>query len=86
MYINTQATCILEDPGSHRKIVIEKSGSNTTVVWNPWLDKARDMPDFSDDQWPGMLCIETCAAKDDAVTLQPDQEHVLRAHIKTIPS
>lgn len=86
VYINTQATCILEDPGSHRKIVIEKSGSNTTVVWNPWLDKARDMPDFSDDQWTGMLCIETCAAKDDAVTLQPGQEHVLRAHIKTIPS
>lgn len=28
------------------------------VVWNPWLDKARETPDFGDDEYPNMVCIE----------------------------
>lgn len=28
------------------------------VIWNPWLDKARETPDFGDDEYPNMVCVE----------------------------
>ena len=52
VYVNTQAACTIHDPGTRRRIVVRKSRSNATVVWNPWVDKARAMPDFGDDEWP----------------------------------
>jgi len=35
VYFPTTATCVLEDPGLRRRITVAKSGSNSTVVWNP---------------------------------------------------
>lgn len=29
------------------------------VIWNPWLDKARETPDFGDDEYPNMVCVES---------------------------
>lgn len=40
-------------------LAIEKEGMPDYVVWNPWIDKAKRMPDFGDDEWPHMLCVET---------------------------
>jgi glucose-6-phosphate 1-epimerase len=32
------------------------------VVWNPWVEKAASMGDFSpNDGWKEMLCVETGA-------------------------
>jgi glucose-6-phosphate 1-epimerase len=39
------------------------------------------MPDFGDDEWPAMVCVETANALDDAITLPPGGEHRLRAEI-----
>ena len=58
-----------------RRLVIAKTGSRTTVVWNPWVAKAKAMADFGDDEWPGMVCVETANALDDAVTLAPGEIH-----------
>ena len=68
-----------------RRLVVEKRGSDSTVVWNPWIAKARAMPDFGDEGWPRMLCIETGNVADHAVTLQPGQHHELRAVIRGEP-
>jgi D-hexose-6-phosphate mutarotase len=65
----------------HRRIVVAKQGSNTTVIWNPWIDKARAMADFGDDEWPRMLCIETANAADNLVQLQPGQTHRMTASL-----
>ena len=70
-----------DDPGLHRKITIEKSGSQTTVVWNPWIAKAAAMADFGDNEWPGMLCVETANAGANAITLGPGKTHSTRAII-----
>jgi D-hexose-6-phosphate mutarotase len=82
MYNGTQSTCVLRDAGLKREIRVEKSGSNSTIIWNPWFDKARKMPDFGDEEWTGMVCIETANAGSDAVTLQPGQSHTTRAIIQ----
>ena len=82
VYLNTPADCVLHDPRMGRRIRVTKSGSMSTVVWNPWVDKARRMPDFGDDEWPEMLCIETANALDDAVTVPPGESHTLAARIR----
>lgn len=81
VYLNTQAACVLDDPVLLRRITVEKSGSNSTVVWNPWIDKARRMPDFPDDGWPGMCCIETASVADDALQLPPGGDHAIIASL-----
>jgi len=80
-YLSTTATCRIEDPTLGRQITIEKSGSATTVVWNPWVDKSKAMPDFGDDEWPGMVCIETANAAANAVVLAPGGEHEMTARL-----
>jgi glucose-6-phosphate 1-epimerase len=81
VYTGAEGTATIEDPGWRRRIVVGKSGSATTVVWNPWAAKAKAMPDFGDEEWTGMICVETANAMDDAVTLAPGASHVMTATI-----
>jgi D-hexose-6-phosphate mutarotase len=82
VFLNTSSTTRLRDAGMNRTIVVEKSDSNTTVVWNPWTAKAKAMADFGDDEWPGMACIETANAGEDSITLPPGHKHAMTAHIR----
>jgi glucose-6-phosphate 1-epimerase len=79
IFENTRKTCVVEDEKLKRRITIEKSGSQTTVVWNPWVAKAAAMADFGDEEWPRMLCIETVNASANTVTLAPEKSHAMRA-------
>lgn len=78
----SEGTCTIHDPGLSRKIVIEKTGSGSTVVWNPWTDKAKAMSDFGDDEWPGMLCVETANIGEAGITLEPGGTHAMATTIR----
>lgn len=80
-YFDTTADCVIVDPGWKRRIVVAKSGSHTTVVWNPGSARARHMADLGDPAWRGFVCVETVCAGADAVTLSPGATHVLGATI-----
>jgi glucose-6-phosphate 1-epimerase len=82
VYLNTTATCVIDDPGARRRIAIRKTGSDVTVVWNPWIAKARAMPDFGDDEWTEMVCVETCNVNVHARTLAPGVSHTMTATIE----
>lgn len=83
IYLNTRTACVLDDPGLSRRIVVEKSDSDATVVWNPWIAKAKAMSDFGDDEWPAMICIETANVGDSAITLAAGATHTMRATLGT---
>ena len=85
VYLGTQVTCVLEDPAAGRRLFVEKWGSDATVVWNPWVVKARAMPDFGDEEWPRMLCIETANVGDYTIQLPPGARQVLGARIWSEP-
>jgi glucose-6-phosphate 1-epimerase len=85
VYTGTEATVTIEDPGLARRLVVAKKGSRTTVVWNPWAAKAKAMSDFGDDEWPGMLCVETANAAADAVMLAPGASHTMTTTIEALP-
>ncbi|MCX8496203.1 MAG: D-hexose-6-phosphate mutarotase [Akkermansiaceae bacterium] len=77
VYFNTSATTEIVDPGLGRKIRIAKSGSQSTVVWNPWIAKSIRMPDFGDEEYIRMVCVESGNVADDQVTLSPGDRAVL---------
>jgi glucose-6-phosphate 1-epimerase len=79
VYLNTRDAIELEDPLLHRRTRVTKENSLTTVVWNPWVQKAHSMSDFSDDAWIQMICIETSNVSDFAVNLPPGRQHTMRA-------
>lgn len=80
VYIDTEDTCYLQDPGFDRTIEISKSGSDSTIVWNPWQDKSQSMADMSDDGYQTMVCIE--AGSTGGVNIAPGQQHCLAQSIK----
>ena len=82
IYFDTLSTCRLVDNGFDREILVEKRGSKSTVVWNPWIDKARRMSDFGDEEYQSMVCIETANAGPDLITLNPGGQHILGTTIR----
>jgi len=81
VYLDTEATVRVDDPALGRTLVVGKSGSKSTVVWNPWVDKAKNMGDFGDDEWPGMVCVETANVADNAVNLDAGESATMTASI-----
>jgi glucose-6-phosphate 1-epimerase len=82
VHLNTKATCVIHDPVWNRKIIVEKTGSDSTVVWNPWIEKTNGMSDMAPEDWQHMICVETANAADDAVHLSPGASHKLAASIR----
>ncbi|TWU59058.1 putative glucose-6-phosphate 1-epimerase [Rubripirellula tenax] len=81
VYLETTSTTRLTDPGMKRIITISKSHSHNTVVWNPWVDKSARMPDFGDNEWQGMVCIETANIGKRSIELKPGKSHTMTATI-----
>ncbi|PVU84283.1 D-hexose-6-phosphate mutarotase (plasmid) [Cellulomonas sp. WB94] len=81
IYLATTAQTTVHDEVGGRSVTVAKDGSATTVVWNPWIDNALAMADFGDDEWTGMVCVETCNVRGDSVLLEPDQSHTMTARL-----
>ncbi|ASD23688.1 D-hexose-6-phosphate mutarotase [Cryobacterium sp. LW097] len=75
IYLDSTAATTVTDTATGRQITITKQGSASTVVWNPWIDKAAAMADFGDNEYTGMVCVETCNIRDNAITLAPGAGH-----------
>ena len=83
VYPGTRDDCVIRDPGRRRDIEIRKSGSDSTVVWNPWAERAREMSDMGDDEWIRMVCVEPSNVGADARTLGPGESHTMTVIIET---
>jgi D-hexose-6-phosphate mutarotase len=81
VYLDTTVDCVIADPGLGRHIRVTKSGSQSTVVWNPWQDKASRMDDVGADGWCSFLCVETANALRNSVTVPAHGSHTLTTEI-----
>lgn len=59
VYVQAPDAVRIRDEARDLTITIEKSNLPDVVVWNPWIEKARRMPDFGDEEYPFMVCVET---------------------------
>lgn len=86
VYLDTTGSVELDDPVMHRATHVVKENSRTTVVWNPWIEKAQALPDLGDDEWAQMICIESSNVTDFAVGLPPGQQHTMKARVQLASS
>jgi D-hexose-6-phosphate mutarotase len=84
-YHGIETACTLEDPVLGRKIELVKCDSRSTIVWNPWPDKAARLADLGADAWQGFVCIESGNIGPDAITLAPGASHTLALCITVRP-
>ncbi|HYF37485.1 MAG TPA: D-hexose-6-phosphate mutarotase [Prosthecobacter sp.] len=72
---------VVEDGALKRRLKIENSGSNTVVVWNPWIEKSTRLADLPNNDYPRFLCIEAANTGAGPV-VEPGAEHVISTRIR----
>lgn len=84
IYTNTEGAVDVVDGALGRTLRTEKANSNTTVVWNPWVEQAAKLADFGSDEWQRMVAVEGSNVQGSAIQLAPGGEHTLRVTISSI--
>ena len=79
VYLNTEHPVEVSDPVLQRRITVSRDNARTTVVWNPWPEKAGQLKDLGEDQWQPMLCIEVSNVGNFAVEVAPGAQHTMTA-------
>lgn len=71
------------DPVLGRRIRVEKEGSASTVVWNPWIAKSQQMPDFGNEEYKKMVCVESGNVAANEIKLPPGQTWTLTVKLSS---
>ena len=86
VYQGQTADVVVTDPVLNRAITVSKTGGDSTILWNPHVEKAKRMSDFGDDEWPAMLCVESAAVGEKAIRLAPGESHALSLRLSCSPA
>jgi len=78
IYLNTTTAVEIVDEKLRRRIQVNKRGSASTVVWNPWSAKAQAMPDFCNEDYLTMVCVESGNVAENKLSLPPGRSAVLQ--------
>jgi glucose-6-phosphate 1-epimerase len=82
LHVDATEPVTIADPGWRRRVVIEKQGSASTVVWNPWTEKAKRLADLGEEAWPHFVCVEPANAAENAVTVEPGAVHTMGVKVR----
>jgi glucose-6-phosphate 1-epimerase len=78
LYLDSTSTVEIRDENFKRVIRVEKSGSHSTVVWNPWT--TQKLPDdFDPAEHQQMVCVESGNVKQNKISLAPGKTSALKA-------
>ncbi len=81
VYANTEAALTIHDGLLHRDLLVEKTNSHTTVVFNPY----KAMPDLGEWEWHEMVCVETANVGSNGITLSPGASQQMSMRVSVIP-
>lgn len=84
-YLDTVGPVEIIDESWRRKIRIEATGSHSTVVWNPWIEKSQRLPDFGNEEYLRMICVESGNIARNQIHLEPGQSSSLKVKLITNP-
>ena len=74
----------IRDAELRRTIRVEKSGSHSTVVWNPWT--TQKLPDdFDPAEHQSMVCVESGNVKQNQISLPPGKATSLKVKLSSQP-
>lgn len=69
VYYDTKDSLSIPEVG----LVLHKRNLPEAVVWNPYVDRSKEMADLPDDGWKHFICIEPARIAHPAV-VQPGEE------------
>lgn len=78
--VHTDSADHIEIHGPDQTIVLNQTGHNSVIVWNPWQTVSENTPGMGKDVWQQMLCVEPAAFKP-FLNLKPNSSHTLRQTI-----
>lgn len=82
VYLDTPAAVEIRDESLRRIIRVEKTGSRSTVVWNPWT--TQKLPDdFDPAEHRQMVCVESGNVKQNCLSLPPGGTTALRVRLSS---
>ena len=81
---NTQYELRIESPG--QQLVLKNTQSQSAVIWNPWINKSKQLSQFKADDYQYMYCIETANVMSDYVVLEPNQKQSLTLELRQLSS
>jgi D-hexose-6-phosphate mutarotase len=84
VYLDAKGALEIRDARLGRVIRIEKENSASTIVWNPWMDKAQQMPDFGNEEYQNMVCVESGNVKANGIVLGPGQTSTLKVTLSSV--
>lgn len=74
----------IHDPAWNRSIRILRSGSNSSVVWNPGSTLAAGMGDLGEGNERGFLCVESTVVPAEGMSLRYGDTHSLTTRIELV--
>lgn len=85
LYKDTTDPVLIRDESLKRTISVEKAGSHSTVVWNPWT--TQKLPDdFDPAEHKKMICVESGNVKTNKFSLAPGKNSALKVLLRSEPS
>lgn len=84
-YLNATGNVEIHDARLGRLIRMEKANSASTVLWNPWIAKAQQLPDFGNDEYCNMVCVEPGNVASNKIALHPGESSSLKVKLSTAP-
>lgn len=84
-YLNATGNVEIHDARFGRLIRMEKKNSASTVLWNPWIAKAQQLPDFGNEEYRNMICVEPGNVASNNIALQPGESSSLQVKLSTAP-
>ncbi|MDG6774310.1 D-hexose-6-phosphate mutarotase [Thiomicrorhabdus sp. ZW0627] len=77
VFLDHIGDAVIEDSGNHRRILIEKKNSSSSVVWNPGPEIVKGFDDIPDDGWLTFACVESGNVLDNQVVVPSEGKHSL---------
>ncbi|XP_042502683.1 putative glucose-6-phosphate 1-epimerase isoform X2 [Macadamia integrifolia] len=85
VYLSTPTKIAIIDHEKKRTLVLRKEGLPDAVVWNPWDKKAKALPDFGDEDYKSMLCVDSVIVEN-PIVLKPSEEWTGRQELSIVSS
>ncbi|MGZ4999181.1 MAG: D-hexose-6-phosphate mutarotase [Methylomonas sp.] len=79
IYTKAAKDLMVVDPVFNRRIHIKSPDISTAVVWNPWSETSRNMPDLYDTAYQQFICVEVGNVASDVIEIPPGGQHSLQA-------
>jgi glucose-6-phosphate 1-epimerase len=83
VYLDATGMIEIRDARLGRVIRVAKENSASTVVWNPWIAKAQQMPDFGNEEYQSMVCVESGNVNVNKVILEPGKSATMKVKLNT---